>query len=101
MSVTRMVPSARNAASSPKIGTSWIGSVLCASRLRCLVVIADGVGGADVSHPSGLKQRDEPRQVLAGDGDRPGDGEREAGVRADGAVKNRIDAAQIGAAEGG
>ena len=34
MSVTRMVPSSRSAPSSLKIGTSWIGPDLYASRLR-------------------------------------------------------------------
>ena len=65
------------------------------------VVIADGVGGADVGHPSGFEQRDQPAQMLPGDGNGPGDGDGQRAARADGAVEDRINAAQIRAAERG
>ena len=65
------------------------------------VVIADGVGGAEVGHPAGLEQRDQPCLVLAGDGDRAGDRQRQRASHADGAVENLVDAPQVGAAECG
>ncbi len=101
MSVTRIVPSVaqRGIVAEDRNFVDRIGPVRVQAAMP--VVIADGVGGADVSHPSGLEQRDEPRLVLAGDGDRPGDGERQRAAHADGAIENRIDAPQIGAAEGG
>ena len=64
------------------------------------VVIADGVGGAEVGHPAGFEQRDQPGMMLAGDRDRAGDGEGERAAHADGAVEDLVDAAQIGSAEG-
>ena len=63
------------------------------------VVIADGVGGAQIGHPAGFEQRDQPRLVLAGNGDRPRDGQRQRAAHADGAVQNLVDAPQVGAAE--
>ena len=64
------------------------------------VVIADCVGGADVSDPSGFEQWNEPGEMLAGDGDRPGDGQRQRAALADGAVENGVDTPQVCAAEG-
>ena len=63
------------------------------------VVIADRVGRADVGHPSGFEQRDEPREVLARHGNRAGDGQRQRATLADGAIENGVDAPQIRAAE--
>ena len=63
------------------------------------VVVADGVGGAQVRHPAGFEQRDQPRVMLARNGDGAGDGERQRTSRADGAVEDLVDAAQVGAAE--
>ena len=64
------------------------------------VVIADGVGGAQIGHPAGFEQWDQPRLVLSGDRHRTGDGQSERAAHADGAVEDRIDAAQVSAAEG-
>ncbi len=65
------------------------------------VVIANGVGGAQIRHPSGFEQRDQPRLMLAGYRDRPRDRERQRASHADGAIENLVDAAQIRAAERG
>ena len=64
------------------------------------VVIADRVSSADIGHPAGFEQRDEPREMLAGHRDRAGDGNRQRTTLADRAVENRIDATQIRATEG-
>ncbi len=65
------------------------------------VVVADGVGGAEVGDPAGFEQRDQPGMMLAGDGDGPGDGQGEGAAHADGAVEDLVNPAQIGAAKGG
>ena len=76
------------------------GAGLVGVQAAVAVVVADGVGGAEVGHPAGFEQRNQPGLVLAGDGDRPGDGEGERAAHADGAVEDLVNAAQIGAAEG-
>ena len=65
------------------------------------VVIADRIGGGEIGDPAGFEQRDQPGLMLAADGDRTGDGERERAACSDGAIENRIDAAKKGAAERG
>ena len=63
------------------------------------VVIADRVGGAEVGHPAGFEQRDQPGLVLAGNRDRAGNRQGQRAALADGAVEDGVNAAQIGAAE--
>ena len=76
------------------------GAGLVGVQAAMAVVIADGVGSAEVGHPAGFEQRDEPRMVLSGNRDGAGDGQRQRATHADGAVQDLVDAAQIGPAEG-
>ena len=55
----------------------------------------------EIRYPAGFEQRDQPGLVLAGDGDGTGYGDGEGAALADGVVKDGVDAAQEGAAEGG
>ena len=48
------------------------GAGLVGVQAAVAVVVADGVGGAQVRHPAGFEQRDQPGLVLAGDRDRAG-----------------------------
>ncbi len=57
------------------------------------VVIANRVRRAQIRHPPRFEQRQQPRLMLAGYGDRARDGERERASHADGAVENLIDTA--------
>ena len=77
------------------------GAGLVGVEAAVAVVVADGVGGAEVGDPAGFEQRDQPGLMLAGDRDGPGDGQGERAAHADGAVEDLVDAAQIGSAEGG
>ena len=63
------------------------------------VVVADRIGGGEISDPARFEQRDQPGLMLAADRDRSGDGERQRATGSDGAVENRIDAAEEGSSE--
>ena len=76
------------------------GAGLVGVEAAMTVVIADRVGSAEVGHPAGFEQRDQPGVLLAGYRDRSGDGQGERAAHADGGVQNLVDAAQIGSAEG-
>ena len=76
------------------------GTRLVGVEAAMTVVIADGVGGAEVGHPAGFEQRNQPGLMLAGDGDGAGDRQRERAAHADGGVEDLVDAPQIGSAEG-
>ena len=64
------------------------------------VVIANGIGGAEIGHPAGFEQRNQPGLMLARNRDRTRNGERQRAAQADGVVEDRVDAAQEGPAEG-
>lgn len=65
------------------------------------VVVAHGVGAGEVGDPAGFEEGNEPGLVLAGDGDGSGEGEGQGDAGADGGIEDGVDAAKIGAAEGG
>ena len=83
MSVTRMVLLVAQRAVVAEDGDLVDRVVVVRVEAAVAVVVADGVGGAEVGDPAGLEQRDQPGLVLAGDGDRPGDGQGERAARAD------------------
>ena len=64
------------------------------------VVIADGVGGAEVGDPSGFEQRDQPGLVLAGDRHRARRWRASSGSPCRWPIENGVDAPQVSAAEG-
>src|SRR5436190_682876 len=64
------------------------------------VVIADGVGGAEIGDPSRFEERDQPRLVLARHSHGAGHRERDGAAHPDGLIENRVDAPQEGSAEG-
>jgi hypothetical protein len=65
------------------------------------IVIADSVGGAEIAHPSGLQQRDQPGLMLPGNGDRARYGEGQRTSHADRLVQNGVDTPQERPAERG
>ena len=76
------------------------GSGLVGVEAAMAIVIADGVGGAEVGDPTGFEQGNQPGLMLAGYGDGPGDGQGEGAAHADGAVEDLVNPAQIGSAKG-
>ncbi len=63
------------------------------------VVITDRVGGTQVGDPAGFQQRQQPRLMLAGDGDGTRDRERQRAAHADRRIENGVDAAKECSAE--
>jgi hypothetical protein len=63
------------------------------------VVVTHGVGGAEVGDPAGFEQRNQPRLMLSGYGDRAGDGQRQRASLADGVIEDGVDAAEERASE--
>ena len=65
------------------------------------VVVAGGIGGGKIRDPARFEQRDQPGLMLAADRDRTGNGERQRAARSDGAIEDRIDAAEKRSSERG
>ena len=63
------------------------------------VVITDRIGGAQIGHPAGFEQRNQPGLMLARNRNRTGNRQRQRAAHTDGAIENLINAAQIRAAE--
>lgn len=79
----------------------FVDGVGVAGEGAMAVVVAHGVGAGEVGDPAGFEEGDEPGLVLTGDGDGSGEGEGEGDAGADGGIEDGVDAAEVGAAEGG
>ena len=75
--------------------------IAAAATVGYPLLVKAAAGGGDVGDPAGFEEGDEPGLVLAGNGDGAGDGERDGAALFDGAVEDRVDAAEDGAPEGG
>ena len=71
----------------------------CGVQAAVAVVIADRVRGAQIGHPAGLEQRDQPRLMLARHRHRTGDRQRQRAARADGPSRMRVNPPQKRPAE--
>ena len=56
------------------------------------IVIANGIGGAEIGNPSGFEQRNQPGLMLARDRHGPGYRQGQRASLADGGIKDGIDA---------
>ena len=65
------------------------------------VVIAHGVGGREIRHPAGFKQRNQPGLMLAGNRHRPRHRHRKRTSLTDGVIEDGVNTPQEGAAERG
>src|SRR5262249_17950484 len=70
------------------------GPVAVGVEAAVAVVVTDRVGGRKIGNPPGFEQRNQPSLMLSGDGNRPGNGQRQRAAHSNGPVEDGVDTAK-------